>query len=485
VALDTQLLPLVETIRSTAFRLAVRYVVFFALSTVTIFAITYHAAGQQLLNFFHSAISADTRELIAMSRHEDLAGLAEEIQERVSQGGANDDYYLLLGDDGRILAGNLAPSESFLGWREWERPIRPGSSENDHLIGFGTKLRGATLVVAQSVVAMRETQQVVLKTFGWGTLILIVLALAGGYAQSKGPVQRLREIAQTTRDIVDGQFDRRIATTGSLDDLDRLSLDINRMLDRIQDLMQSLKQVSSDIAHDLRTPIGRLRQELDTLQRNPGTLVDTQLAIDSVLREVDTIIDTFDALLRIAQIEGGARRANFQTVDMSAVLENVTGVYASVAEDRGHLFEVEIEKACYLRGDRDLLTQLFANLIENALTHVPSPSTITVTLKRTGSACRCVVADEGPGIPEEERHSVFRRLYRLERSRTTPGSGLGLSMVSAIAELHAATIRLDDNRPGLIATVIFDTVESPSFLARSVSSISQHGAQVPWPSESN
>ena len=175
----------------------------------------------------------------------------------------------------------------------------------------GVVYAGATMVVAQSVVAMRETQQVILSTFAWGTVISIVLALAGGYAQSKGPVQRLREIAQTTRAIVEGRFDRRIATTGSRDDLDRLSFDINRMLDRIQDLMQSLKQVSSDIAHDLRTPISRLRQELDTLQRNPGTVAETQAAIHSALRELDTIIDTFDALLRIAQIEGGARRANF------------------------------------------------------------------------------------------------------------------------------------------------------------------------------
>jgi signal transduction histidine kinase len=472
--------PLIETIRSTAFKLAIRYVVFFALSTIAIFAITYHAAGRHLLELFHTAIAADVRELTAMSGREDLTGLAEEIQERVSQGGGNDDYYLLLAGDGRVIAGNLAPAEAFLGWKEWERPIRGSSSENDHLIGLGIKLEsGATLVAAQSVVAMRETQGVILETFVWGTLISIVLALAGGYAQSKGPVQRLRAIAQTTRDIVDGRFDRRIVTTGSLDDLDRISLDINRMLDRIQDLMQSLKQVSSDIAHDLRTPISRLRQELETLQRNPGTLIDTQTAVDSVLREVDLIIDTFDALLRIAQIEGGARRANFQTVDISSVLENVTGVYASVAEDRGHLFEVEIEGDCILRGDRDLLTQLFANLIENTLTHVPAPSSISVTLKRSGNECRCVVADEGPGIPEQEHDKVFRRLYRLERSRTTPGSGLGLSMVSAIAELHGAAIKLDDNRPGLIVTVIFHSVEWPSLVARPSNAIAQHAAHAP------
>src|SRR5262245_12622497 len=319
----------------------------------------------------------------------------------------------------------------------------------DHLIGLGTKLPGATMVAAQSVIAMRETQQVILNTFAWGTLISVLLALAGGYAQSRGPVQRLREIAQTTRAIVEGRLDRRIPAGGCRDDLDRLTLDINRMLDRIQDLMQSLRQVSSDIAHDLRTPISRLRQGLDALQRIPGSAAETRAAVESALNEVDTIIDTFDALLRIAQIEGGARRANFRVVDASAVLENLTAVYASVAEDRGHLFEVDIENGCLLRGDRDLLTQLFANLSENAMTHVPPSSAITVSLRRSAKEFRCIVADEGPGIPKEEHDKVFRRLYRLERSRTTPGSGLGLSLVAAIADLHGARVKLDDNRPGL------------------------------------
>jgi signal transduction histidine kinase len=471
--------PLIENIRSTAFKLAVRYALFFALSTVAIFAITYQAAGRHLLEMFHASLSADTRELIALSTREDMAGLAEEIQERVSQGGANDDYYLLLSDDGRVLAGNLAPTEAFLGWREWERPIRPGSSEKDQLIGLGTKLPGATMVAAQSVIAMSETQQVILNTFAWGTLISILLGLAGGYAQSQGPVQRLREIAHTTRAIVEGRFDKRIPTGGSRDDLDRLSLDINRMLDRIQDLMQSLKQVSSDIAHDLRTPISRLRQGLDALQRRPGTVVETQAAIEAALKEVDIIIDTFDALLRIAQIEGGARRANFRRVDLSAILENLTAVYASVAEDRGHLFEVEIEKGCQLRGDRDLLTQLFANLIENALTHVPVPSTITVKLRRAGKELQCIVADEGPGIPEQEHDKVFRRLYRLERSRTTPGSGLGLSMVAAIADLHGAMVRLENNRPGLIVSVTFDGMGQTFDSSWPLMTIGRQGAQLP------
>jgi signal transduction histidine kinase len=294
-----------------------------------------------------------------------------------------------------------------------------------------------------------------LRIFTWGTLISTILALAGSYLQSKGPVQRLREIAHTTSAIVEGRFERRIPVGSLRDELDRLSLDINRMLDRIEDLMQNLKQVSSDIAHDLRTPISRLRHALDTLQRMPQIHPETQAAVESALKEVDTIIDTFDALLRIAQIESGARRARFRDIDLSAVLENVTTVYASVSEDRGHLLKVEIEKGCELRGDRELLTQLFANLIENAMTHVPPPSTITVSLKRSGDQFLCVVADQGPGIPKNEYEKVFRRLYRLERNRMSPGSGLGLSMVAAIADLHGVNIELEDNRPGLIVRLTF------------------------------
>ena len=458
-AADTRLPPLIENFRSTAFKLAVRYAMYFALSTIAIFGITYHAAGNRLLELFHSNISAETNELIALLDRENLAGLAREIQERVSQGGSNDDYFLLLDNNRRVLAGNLAVPEAFLGWKEWERPIRPGSSEQDYLIGLGTKVSGATMVVAQSVIAMRETQHIILEAFAWGILISILLALAGGYAQSKGPVRRLRAIAQTSRAIVEGRLDRRIPVGGSKDDLDRLSLDINRMLDRIQDLMHCLKQVSSDIANDLRRPISRLRQRLESLQRGEGTLIETHTVIDSVLKEVDAVIDTFDGLLRIAQIEGGARQANFCAVNVSTVVQNLTAVYASVAEDRGHFFEVQIDEGCLVCGDSDLLTQLFVNLVENALTHVPPPSRIRVTLKRTGREYRFTIADDGPGIPIAEHERVFRRLYRLERSRTSPGSGLGLSMVAAIADLHGAKVKLYDNKPGLIVIVIFGALD--------------------------
>ena len=456
VCLGGKLSPLVEHIRSTAFRLAVRYALFFTVSAILIFTTTYLAASSYLRDFSHSNIATDTSDLVALSARGDMAALAAEIRERLSEGGLTPDYYLLLSDNGKVLAGNLGPGEAFLGWKEWDRRVRAGSSETDHLIGLGTKLPGATMVAAQSMMEMQETQRVMLKIFAWGTLISTIFALAGSYLQSKGPVQRLREIAHTTRAIVEGRFDRRIPVGGLQDELDRLSLDINRMLDRIEDLMQNLKQVSSDIAHDLRTPISRLRHALDTLLRMPETHPETQAAVESALKEVDTIIDTFDALLRIAQIESGARRARFRDLDLSAVLENLTTVYASVSEDRGHLLEVAIEKGCELRGDRDLLTQLFANLIENAVRHVPPPSTIKVSLKRSGDQFLCVVTDQGPGIPKHEYEKVFRRLYRLERNRMSPGSGLGLSMVSAIADLHGVKIEFDDNRPGLIVRLIFD-----------------------------
>src|SRR5690349_1414724 len=464
----SKLSPLVEHIQSTAFRLAVRYALFFTVSAILIFVTTYLVAGSYLRDLSHSNIATDTSDLVALSARGDMAALATEIRERLSEGGLTPDYYLLLSDNGQVLAGNLGPGEAFLGWKEWDRPVRAGSSETDHLIGLGTKLFGATMVAAQSTMEMWETQRVMLKIFTWGTLISTIFALAGSYLQSKGPVRRLREIAHATREIVEGRFDGRIRVRSMGDELDRLSLDINRMLDRIEDLMQNLKQVSSDIAHDLRTPISRLRHALDTLQRTSETHAETQAAVETARKEVDTIIDTFDALLRIAQIESGARRARFRDVDLSAVLENVTTVYASVSEDRGHCLKVEIEKGCELRGDRELLTQLFANLIENALTHVPPPSTITVSLKRSDDRFLCVVADQGPGIPENEYEKVFRRLYRLERNRMSPGSGLGLSMVSAIADLHGVRIKFEDNQPGLVVSLIFDAAVSDADAPRQV-----------------
>jgi signal transduction histidine kinase len=227
------------------------------------------------------------------------------------------------------------------------------------------------------------------------------------------------------------------------------------MLDRIVGLMENLRQVSNDVAHDLRTPLSRLRQDLEEAQKRELTAPELKRVIEGAVAEADVLLETFSALLRIAQIEAGIRRSAFRAVDLSDVLRTVAEAYLPAVEESGRALRTEIADGVQVDGDRGLLSQLLVNLVENALRHTPAGTTITLRLSRQPAGALAEVADTGTGIPADERAKVFRRFYRLERSRTTPGSGLGLSTVAAIVELHHAAIELLDNAPGLRVVIRF------------------------------
>jgi signal transduction histidine kinase len=287
--------------------------------------------------------------------------------------------------------------------------------------------------------------------------IVLVLGIGGGLLLSAAFLRRVDMITRTADAIIDGDLSRRIERIGSGDDFDHLSATLNVMLDRIAGLMENLRQVSNDIAHDLRTPLTRLRQDLEEAQKRDLSAVDLKRVIESAVAEADVLLETFSALLRIAQIEAGTRRSAFRPVDLSDVARTVVEAYALPVEESGRILEAEVADGVQVNGDRGLLSQLFVNLVENALHHTPPGTTITLRLARESAGIVAEVADTGPGIPADERGKVFRRFYRLERSRTTPGSGLGLSTVAAIAELHHAAIELKDNTPGLRVVIRFPT----------------------------
>jgi signal transduction histidine kinase len=264
--------------------------------------------------------------------------------------------------------------------------------------------------------------------------------------------RRLAAISGTAEAIIDGDLGRRVPVRGSNDDLDRLAITFNRMLDRIATLMESLKQVSSDIAHDLRTPLTRLRQKLEAGLAVPG---DRAHALEGALVDLDSILDTFAGLLRIAQIESGARRAAFRSSDLSAIGHTVVEAFAPSAEDAQQTLRLEGDASVPVVGDPELLTQMLVNLVENALRHAGPGTDIRVTASRGESAATLAVIDNGPGVPSQDRERLFDRFYRLERSRSTPGSGLGLALVAAVARLHGAEVRLIAAEPGLEARVTF------------------------------
>ena len=254
-------------------------------------------------------------------------------------------------------------------------------------------------------------------------------------------------------------------------------MSLNAMLDRIQHLMSGLQQISNDIAHDLRTPLSRMHQRLELALRREHTVTGLQAAMQSSMADSDAILRTFAALLRVAQIEGGTRRAGFETVALSGLLDDLIETYLPVAEEHGQRLIGAVASDLRVQGDRELLAQAVANLIENAINHAPSGATLHVLgdkADRHAELVQIIVSDDGPGIPAAFRTRVLQRFYRLESSRTTPGQGLGLSLVQAIAELHDAKLILEDNEPGLRCVMQFPPLAGP---ARTLSYPDASGSQ--------
>jgi signal transduction histidine kinase len=256
-------------------------------------------------------------------------------------------------------------------------------------------------------------------------------------------------------DVSHGRLESRIPLRDADDDLDLVFKQINNALSRLAGLVEGMRQVSADIAHELKTPLNRLRLTLEEARGAYGEQDDVARLLDEAHDESDQINATFEALLRISQIEAGARRLRFSSVDLEDILNLMEDVYTEVAEDNHQRLFVGPCQQTFVHGDRELLVQMLVNMVENAITHCPPGTEISVSLRRIGSAAVLTVSDSGPGIPAPERDKVFRRLYRLDKSRTTPGSGLGLSLVKAIADLHGARIELEDNHPGVKISVQF------------------------------
>jgi len=308
---------------------------------------------------------------------------------------------------------------------------------------------GSGIVVTDDlsrVVAVRGTiDRAFLSMFG----IAAVLGLGTGMLLSGTLLGRLDRVTQAAEAVAAGDLAWRMPLSGTGDEFDRLAATLNRMLDRIIRLLTNLRQVSTDVAHDLRTPMSRLRQDLEVVQRQGTTAGEYRRAISQALSDIDGILDIFAALLRIAQVESGSRRSGFRTVDLSAVALEVADAFRAVAEDDGRTLATDIAMGVAVEGDRELLVQMLVNLLENALQHTPASSRIGIGVASYDETASIWIDDEGPGIPFEERSNVLRRFYRLEGSRSGERHGLGLNLVAAVADLHGGSLSLSDNAPGL------------------------------------
>lgn len=447
---------LTRILRSASFRLPLLYAVLFILSAAVLFVSVYWTATAAMQNDMASVLRSEAYQLAEVHRRSGLAGLAEQITRRINFRTKGPIFYLLQAPSRRVVVGNLPGMPPVNGAVDFEPQGDQPEIETDRsgerakLTGFGLTLPdGSFLLVAQDANRLSDMQRAIVRAFVWSSGLTLLLAIAGGALLGTNFLRRIDTITRTSRAIMEGDLSARIPVRGTHDEIDQLVASLNAMLARIQQLMDGLRQVSSDIAHDLRTPLGRLRQQLEDARERATTTADYSAATDAAIEEADALLETFSALLRIAQVEAGAQKSAFAPFDVSALLKNLGETYEPVAEDSDRALDIKVEDGAMLTGDRQLIAQLISNLLENALRHTPEGTRVSLGLRRQGDGFEIEVADNGPGIPASEHDKVFDRFYRLDRSRSTSGSGLGLAMVKAIAGLHGLTIRLEDAKPGL------------------------------------
>jgi len=440
---------LTRLLRTEGFRLSAIYAAAFALSVVAIGAMVLVMSDQALRDQAVRYARADIGAIETGYRALGVREAHEVISQRMSAPGASD--YFLLQKNGVRLAGNLPPMAPRLGV-----VTLPGQPPND-ILGVGVLLAPGLYVFSGSGLGhVHAAQNDLLHALLWALAAGLVLAVVGGALVSRSFLHRTDAMAKACRVIMDGDMRARIPMRGSGDELDRLAAAINAMLDRIAALMENLRQVTNDIAHDMRTPVTHLRARLEQALEEPGDEQGRAALLRAAIQKSDEMLAMFAALLRIAQIEGGARRAGFAPLPLGVLLTHIRDMFGAVAEESGHRLSLTIAEDAVIRGDRELLIQLFSNLVENAILHTPAGTTIALTLAVQDGHAVAQVSDDGPGVPRAEHEKLFQRLYRREASRNSPGYGLGLAMVAAIADLHGAGLRIvERSGPGLCVELTF------------------------------
>lgn len=454
-------MPIPRVFRTSSFRLTVLYGGLTSVGYLMLFGVVFWATTHFMERQIDASVAGELAEIQSAAPGGNVLQLRDAVAALI---GRSPDYFYLIQDShGNALAGNLPATDPLPGVRQWPGLTRHREASFSGIRGQGVKVGdGGYLFVGLSTVQLHEMVELIVNAFLWGLALAMLLSLGGGAAMSLSFLRRIEAVSKTSRDIIGGDLQRRIPERGSGDEFDHLAASLNAMLDRIQALMDGLRQVSNDIAHDLRTPLTRLRQRLELAQRRDAAGQGVGPVIDETLHDIDSILETFGALLRIAQVESGARKAGFAPLDLSELLRNVIEIYQSALDEKHQALQARIAPALHIVGDRELLTQLFANLLDNAVRHSPDHARIELNAARVHERIEVTVADNGPGVPAGLRDKVMQRFYRIESSRSTPGNGLGLSLAQAIARLHGSELVLGDHSPGLRVTVTLVSEQTES-----------------------
>jgi signal transduction histidine kinase len=457
-----------KLIRTTAFRLTLAYLFLFALFAASLLGYFAWNTRRMITEQIAETVNSELSELTGRYDRGGLRGLVAAVEGRALRPGAN--LYLVTTPQGQGVAGNVASLAPGVmdkpGWAEtfYKRLEETDTKRHFALVKVTQLTGGFRILVGRDLEERRRLFAIVAKAAQWSVLIVVVLGLGGGVFVARRVLRRIDAMTGTTQRIMAGDLSERLPVGRSGDEIDRLAENLNAMLERIEALMAGLKEVSDNIAHDLKTPLTRLRNRAEEALAKSSNEGEYRAALERTIDESDGLIRTFNALLMIARAESGQARDNMTDFDAAEVAHGIHELYEPLAEDKGLILEVAADAAT-LHGNRELVSQALANLVENAIKYgqpvapradhdaAKSPD-ILIEARRDGDNVLLSVTDHGPGIPEADRQHAVERFVRLEASRTQPGSGLGLSLASAVATLHGGDLRLADSQPGLRVTLV-------------------------------
>ena len=446
--------------RTHAFRLAALYFLVFAASVLTVLFFVYWTSANFVERQTETTLDAEITGLAEQYAQRGLSGLVQIVAARSAGNRGDAMLYLVTDPDGRPLAGNIeswplgVPARS--GWLSFSVEARVhGRLVTNPARGSLIIIPGGyRLLVGRDISDAAAFRNRVKLTLLWSGLVALGVGALGGAAMSRNLLRRVELVNRTSERVMAGNLSDRVPLDGTSDEFDLLAANLNRMLDQIERLMTAMREVTDDVAHDLRTPLARLRARLELALIGPTDPGAQSEAIRAAIDEADRMLATFNALLRIAEAEAGAGHGRVEALDLGEVARSAAELYEPVAEEKGFRLALAIEPNVEIRGDRHLMSQALANLLDNSLKYA-NGGELQVQVFRDGDFAVLEVADRGSGIPEGNREAVFDRFVRLEPSRSTPGNGLGLSLVRAVVHRHQGTVTLGDNRPGLRVRLAF------------------------------
>ncbi len=462
-----------KLLRTTAFKLTLVYLTVFALFAA--FLLAYFAWNtRRLINEqITETVDAEIQGLSEQYRLGGIRRIAFAIEGRARRPGSS--LYLLTTAAGEGVAGNVGSLATGIldnpGWAEtvYRRVDEQDASEHHALVRVDQLPGGFHLLVGRDLEERERLYDVVLAAGRWSVAIVVVLGLAGGFFVTRRVLKRIDGMTEATRTIMQGDLHERLPIAGTGDELDRLAVNLNAMLERIEALMHGLKEVSDNIAHDLKTPLTRLRNRCEEALRAAGSETRYREALESTIEESEALIRTFNALLMIARAESGQARDDMTAFDAAEIVRGIGDLYEPLADDKGLTLKVEAAAPTWMRGNRELISQALSNLVDNAIKYGASSDAkakghaadIVLKAMDRGDRILLSVADSGPGIAQADRGRVLERFVRLEQSRSEPGSGLGLSLAAAIARLHGGELILEDNHPGLVSAISLPRADAP------------------------